>query len=438
MKTRILYLSVLLCVCALCPMSAVADQKNLTDIQQDSLITSHKVIQFGSGEDLPQDSINRVILRFYADQFRHFQDPLAPYFLFMSKSNQLAMGMGGCVRMRGWYDWGGSIPTPGFIPYLIPMQKDPDRRRHLGTTPAGTALFFRVLGMNKKYGSYELYIETNFDGWQMRGLNLKKAYGRINDFTIGYTNSTFSDPSALPPAIDAAGPNAKMTATSVLVRWLHEFKKGFAVAASVETPEDNIEEEPGKVHAMSQWIPDIAAFGQYSWKGSNHVRLAAILRSLPYRDVLADKVHNMAGWGLHLSTVLHPTSRITVYGMLNGGQGFASLGGDWLMGAYDLVADPKQPGRLYSPFCYGGYAAAQYNFTPNIFMSATFGGTRYAPKHDVAPDDYKQGLYIAANVFWYLTPRISCGAEFNLGRRLNFSGDSQWARRAGAFAQFSF
>lgn len=34
--------------------------------------------------------------------------------------------------------------------------------------------------------------------------------------------------------------------------------------------------------------------------------------------------------------------------------------------------------------------------------------------------------------------RLSFGAEFNFGRREDFSGQSQWARRFGLLANFSF
>ncbi|MDE6028400.1 MAG: hypothetical protein K2G23_10040, partial [Muribaculaceae bacterium] len=62
----------------------------------------------------------------------------------------------------------------------------------------------------------------------------------------------------------------------------------------------------------------------------------------------------------------------------------------------------------------------------------------YNPYKGAEPTEYQEGLYIAANVFWYLTPRISCAAEFNLGRRQNHDGETKWARRVGAMAQFSF
>ncbi|MDE5989651.1 MAG: hypothetical protein K2H17_09660, partial [Duncaniella sp.] len=67
-----------------------------------NLVNDHKIIFFGQGDDPQADSIRNLVENFYYDQFRSFQDPQAPYFLFMSRDSQLAMGIGGMVRMRGY------------------------------------------------------------------------------------------------------------------------------------------------------------------------------------------------------------------------------------------------------------------------------------------------------------------------------------------------
>lgn len=420
---------------ALC---VLGQDNSLRDIAMDSALTSHKLIYFGKGEEPPRDTVTNLIRQFYENQFHHFSDPLAPYFLFLSRDSKLAMGMGGAVRMRAYYDWNGSIPSPGFAPYLIPMQKDPARERYFGTTPAGTCLFFRVIGTNKKLGDYQIYIEANFNGYQARDFHLKKAYASINDWTIGYANSTFSDPQALPPIIDASGPNAKMSATSVLVRWMHHLPKGFTIAASLETPDQSIETVENQTAKATQYIPDVAVFAQWGFNTSDHIRLSAIYRSLSYRNLLTSKNKYAPGWGLQLSSLWSPIRPLTLYGTVNGGAGYASMGGDWLMGNYDLVPDLDKPGQLYSPYVVGGFVGVQYNITPSIFISGTFGGTRYRPRYPMKPNEYKEGLYMAANVYWYLTPRISCGAEIDLGRRRNADGYTAWARRVNAMAQFSF
>lgn len=412
----------------------------LTDAMTDTIIRSHRLIYFGDegAAKAPADSADSMIARFYEDQFRHFQDPLAPYFLFLSKDATLAMGVGGCVRMRAYFDWDNAVPASGFAPFLIPMRPDPLHDKAFGSTPAGTSLFFRVIGQNKKYGDYQLYIQADFSGYSSRDFKLKKAYAILNDWTIGYANSTFSDPSALPPVIDAKGPNCKMSSTNVLVRWMHNLPHGFTVAASIETPETAGTVSPDGSKPRTNYIPDGAAFIQYAWGRSDHVRLAGIVRSLPYRDMKASRNHNVAGWGLQLSTVFHPHRRLTVYGCINGGYGYAGLGGDWQIGGYDLVGDPHHEGRMYAPAAFGGYASLQYNFTPSLFISGTFSASRYCPRSGASPDEYRRGLYVAANIFWNLTARIQVGAEYNLGFRQNVDRRQCRSQRVGALAQFSF
>ena len=417
--------------------------KSLADRMHDSILNSHKVLFIESGTNSTygqkyNDSIRALIDKFYYDQFRHFQDPEAPYFLFLSRDTTLAMGIGGAVRMRGYFDWGGAIPASGFAPYLIPMNPDPAKMRKFGTTPAGTCLFFRVIGRNKALGEYSLYIEANFNGYNSRDFHLKKAYATINDFTIGYASSTFSDPAAVPPTVDAQGPNNKLSNTSVLVRWMPRIKKRWVMALSMETPSTQVDADNTDTEKIDEWIPDAAAFLQYEWGRTSHVRLAGIVRSLSYRDMLASKNHYKAGWGMQLSSVFHPLIPVTVYATANYGHGYAGMGGDLLIGAYDLIGDPDRPGEMYAPAAFGWNLGLQYNFKPNLFVSTSFSQTRFLPSKTVAPSEYKYGLFGDVNVFWNLTERIQVGAEFDFGMRKNFSGEHRWAKRIGAVAQFSF
>lgn len=422
-------------------LGAYADSP--VDIFNDSLRSSHRIILLpGSEEAVSADSMRSVIDRFYIDQFRHFQDPAAPYFLFMSRDANLAMGIGGCVRMRGWYDWGGAIPANGFVPALIPMTPEPTKERRLGTTPAGTSLFFRVIGHTYSDIDYQIYIECNFNGGNGNSgghdFHLKKAYATINDWTVGYATSTFSDPAAQPPTVDAQGPNNKMGMTDVLVRWMKPLSRHFTLALSAETPAQQTEQVTDRTAKVDEWLPDFATFIQYGWRKSEHVRLAAIYRTLPYRNLVEGVNHNISGIGFQLSSVTHPFDPLTTYATVTAGKGTASLGGDMLVGNFDLVPDPAREGLLYAPWALGWCGALQWNFKPELFVSATVGQSHYMPSHTPADDTYRYGTYIAANVFWNLTPRVQLGAEANFGKRVNFDHSSRWARRIGAMCQFSF
>lgn len=437
MKSRFLSVFAMLAGIALCGSAETPAEKQLELLKKD-----HHIIHLEGGEQGAVDTVSEqeLINTFYYDQFRHFQDPRAPYFMLMSKTRKYAMGIGGVVRMRGWYDWNGAMPNAGFTPYNISIPRNPTKNNWYGTTPAGTALFFSVFGRNNTYGQYQLYIEGNFSGYDSRGFKLKKAYATVNDWTLGYTTSTFQDPAAQPPTLDAQGPNSKTGSTNMLLRWMHTMKSHWVVALSVETPSSSITSKPDFYTGCSDYMPDFAGFVQYQWGSSSHVRLSGIVRGLKYRDLVSERNYRVAGWGAHASAVFTPVSPLTVYGAFLVGKGVSSLNNDLQNGAGDLIGNPNQEGRMYAPMSLGWYGAMSYHFKPNLFSTVIFGEERFLPKYNPNFDNltYKYGLYATANVIWDITPRCEVGLEYNIGKRQNIDLQHRWADRLCFMAQFSF
>lgn len=419
-----------------------ASAQSLVDQQIDSAAAAHRILRIddaGARLEKPvSDEMRARFLEFYYDQFRNAQDPEAPYFMFMSKDSNLLMGIGGVVRMRAWYDWGGAIPSNGFSPILIPMTPDPTNRHHLGTTPAGTCLYFRLSGEAKFLGHYQAYIEANFNGYQGRDFHLKKAYVTAGAVTVGYASSTFSDPAAVPSTVDAAGPTNKLDHTTVLVRYMPRLAKHWLAAVSVEAPDTYVGADDVKTEACSDYMPDFAAMVQYDWGRAQHVRLGAVLRSLPYRDLVTERNHNPMGWGVQLSSVNHPCAPLTTYLTFNYGAGYAGMGGDLLAGAYDLMGTPGQAGKMYAPRSLGWCVGVQYNFRPNLFATLIGSQTRLYSKGGTPGSEYKYGLLGTANIFWNPIPAVQIGAQLDLGKRQNVSGAHRYARRIGLMAQLSF
>lgn len=386
-----------------------------------------------------RDSLEHLMAMFYANQFRHFQDPQAPGLMFLSRDADFAMGIAGVVRMRGWFDWDGAIQANGFCPYLIPMEKDPLHKRRLGATPAGTALVFTMFGRNSFLGDYMAYIEAGFNGYNNIDFKLKKAYVTIRDWTIGYATSTFCDPSTLAPVIDGAGANGSLSKTNVLVRWLHAMPSGWNVAASLEIPKSQADVSGSDVASCDDWIPDFAAFLQKEWDGGySHLRLSGLLRGVTYRDLLKETNHTVAAWALQLSTKVKVLRQAELFGQLNYGKGHASYLNDLSIGSFDLIAAPGEEGRLYAPAAMGFTLGARYDLTRSVFLSATYGHLRFYPRRGVASDTYSYGQYVAADIFWNIVPRIQVGAEMLYGRRTDFSGRSASANRADVLFQLSF
>lgn len=82
-----------------------ASAQSAYDRMRDSILSSRKFIPLETSRDSADrqrtDSIALVIERFYADQFHHFQDPEAPYFMFVSRDSKLSMGIGGRCKNEG-------------------------------------------------------------------------------------------------------------------------------------------------------------------------------------------------------------------------------------------------------------------------------------------------------------------------------------------------
>lgn len=89
----------------------------------------------------------------------------------------------------------------------------------------------------------------------------------------------------------------------------------------------------------------------------------------------------------------------------------------------------------------GWYAGVQYNFTPKIFMSATYSqsmlhaGNYY---RIVNPGQYKLGQYLVTNLFWNVIPDLQLGMEYLHGWRKDFDKNGDQANRINLSAKFSF
>lgn len=434
MRTRTLLISILALMCATASFA-----QHSTAVQQRKLENNHRIAFFGEGET---DTIaaSNLINQFYMDQFRHVHDPRAPYFMLMSRTSKMAMGIGGTIQALAFYDWHGPISGADFSPYNIAIPTDPARPNLFQTSIGHSALFFTVFGNSAKFGTYKFYLEAKFLGGNgSHFFKLNKAYATVGDWTLGYATSTFSDPASQPNTVETDGPNSEIGDTRVLVRYMHNLKGKWMVAASLETPNDQVAPATAQYEAGSAYMPNFAAFLQYGEMGQ-HIRIAGIVKGMRYRNLVKSENGYVTGWGLNLSTVFKPINPVTVYAAANYGQGIGSFVNDLDCGTNDMIGLATDPGKMYAPRSYGWYVACQYNFRPNLYSTLIFSQERILPKDGsvYGGDQYKYGLYGVANVFWEITPRCTVGAELDLGKRANIDREHRADYRIGMLAQFNF
>lgn len=411
------------------------------ELKRSKIIKNSKVI-FVNGDSLTRakrDSVESMLQRFYVDQFRSVQDPEAPYFTFMSKDANLAMGIGAVVKMRGYFDWNGIVDGAGFNPYLMAIPKTPENKRILGASVAGTTIYFSIMGRHTPIGAYSAYIEGGFNGYKNSGFKLKKAWFSIGDFTAGLATTTFSDPSAQPDLLDGAGATGKISRTNVLVRYMHTFRNRWSVGASVEFPKSEFEADGVYVNKVKDYVPDFAALGQFQWnRGHSHVRVAGILRTMPYQDLVTNRTRHQTGWGAMLGTVVKGGRYLTFYGQTSIGQGIGGYTCDLSIGSYDLLPAPDKHGLMYSPTTFTATLGAKVNWMPALYTVVAVSTLRALTKDGSPADTYKYGQYLAANLIYDITERLQIGLEYEAGRRMNVDGAHANANRLQAVFTASF
>ena len=412
------------------------------DVRHNNLVRSHRMVYLGDSEgSATQETRDSLIEIFYQDQFMHAQDARAPYFLFMSRSADIAMGIGGNLQGNMSYDFDGTISGSDFAPYSISVPHDPANPTEFQTSIAETSLVATVFGRTKHRKNFIINITAKFGG-PSNTFKLKKAYITIDKLTVGLHKSTFCDPAATPSTVETMGPSGAVNDTRFLVRYIQPISKSkWSVAASVEMPDNTYDCIDGVTASTSAFMPDIAAYVQYGNK--SHLRLAGIVKGMRYRDVVKQDNRRVTGYGVNLTALGRLMRQVTFYGSVNYGRGIGSMLNNLSKGTNDMLSYSStgdRSGRMYAPTTLGWYAGVQYNFTPSLFATLLYSQDRlYTRKAtELSNGDYKYGMYAVANVFWDITPRIQVGAEFDWGRRVDHNGEAANAHRIGLCGSFHF
>ncbi len=308
------------------------------------------------------DSTRRVISEFYYDQFRWatFRTPRAPYFM-----------LGQDFRLRKWVSEAayacahttiGAEPYPqsGFAPYLIPRHLA-DRSTCATSAPLlpgseRSSLLPRGLAASRAPGELSAVYRGQLST-AMKPRRLAKALQQpcINNFTAGVrcaASSTriCSHCVTCPQSMRGRHCITGKTFTAVLVRYMTVIKDRWVLAVSGESPESSIDADNINTAKVSNWMPDWATFVQYQWGKGEHVRLSGIARTLSYRDLIAGRNHNIVGWGRTAQLGGASPPSLTTYVTASYGHGSpAGLGGDLLIGSYDLTGRYKKAGTDVRP-----------------------------------------------------------------------------------------
>ena len=394
-----------------------------------------RALIFITGDNVPNE-VKVTVNMFKENESPYFQDPRAPRFIMVDRKNRVAFGIGGYVKATTSYDFAGIVDDVDFVTYDIPVPKGVFDRSQFIMDASTSRLFFKLVGENKFLKKFTAYIETDFRG-NNYALRLRQAYISFRGVLIGQSWSTFTDLAAIPPTIDFEGPSATVASRNVQFRYTLPFKDKWQFAIAIENPSYSAPTN-NFIQIAKQRCPDIPMYIQYEWQKGAHVRLSGILRGLRYNDLLMMKARTCFGWGVQLSGTASATDKFNFYYQGVYGKGISAYVND--LGGNDLdLYYSNAIGRFKPIECAGAVGGIQYNFTPNLFASVNYSYLRVFDNNIAySPTLYKQGQYLAANVFMTVADNWQFGAEYLFGARKNQDNEKSFANRIQIMAQYNF
>lgn len=424
---KLLKYAIVLAIAAPCFLSAKASDNN----DGSFLIPQRAVIV--TGDSAKGKGLIEVL---YSPLNRHFQDPDAPRFLLLDSEGRVAFGIGGKIKGIASYDFCGAIDQSDFETFDIPVPRNPALRNKLDATINSSALFMQLVGSTEHFGNYQMYVQTNVtDQGSGFGLNLHYAYLSLGYVTVGLAQSTFVDGNAGIATVDNQGPCGEVSARNVLVQYRPKFGKHWSAAISAELPKASYTLATN-TEKMSQRVPDIPAYVQYSWGRKSHIRLSGLLRNLSYRDLASGKNHFVTGWAAQLSGVTELTPGLTMLYQGAVGKGYGRYVNDLAGNGLDLIPDGN--GRMKAPTGMNFEIGFQYALSPKAFMATSYSQARVYGQQSLGADAYRYGQYVSVSGFYNIVSDLQVGLEYLYGNRADINRVHNHANRINAMLQFSF
>lgn len=385
-----------------------------------------------------------------------------PKFAVHTKNNKFVLTIGGVINPILGYDLGNNLYKVddagiNFITQAIPVPATAGHKSDFFINPLNANVDLQVVGLGGTADAVTGYIKIGTDG-NSSALKLKKAYVSWRGLTAGLKSTLMQDEYACqPPTIDPQGPAGMVSGNAYEISYKSKSYGGFRFAAGLSMPSFYSSNGVYRGHDYpkfdgvevadygddEQVVPDIPAWVEYQHSDGNRIRFSALLRNFSYRDLVSGKTRHTAGYGVMLSGNLQPVEALTFYMQAAYGKGIGNYLQDIAGLPISFVPNSSEPGRMSGTPMMGLTIGASLNITPKLQFNVMASESRvwdvadYCKALDTT-QNYKYGLYAAANMFYQITPWLQVGVEYLYGKRQTWSAGSGHDNRIQTQLAFSF
>lgn len=262
-------------------------------------------------------------------------------------------------------------------------------------------------------------------------IRLRHAFGEYGQFGGGQAESTFMDLDIFPNILDYWGPNGMVFFRNVQFRWTPWSKEYSNAMISVERPgasadggayADRIELQ--NVRPRFRY-PDVAGHLRLGNK-RGHIQISGIVRDMKWDDLLPNDKFNLdggtVGWGAHVSSNLNIRKDVLRLSVIYG-KGVENYMNDAPIdvGVVDNFSNPVRPITGTALPVLGTVSFYDHTWSDKFTSSIGYSMIDISNTNGELPDAFRRGQYGIANLIYYPVKDALIGAEFQWGKRSNFS-----------------
>jgi DcaP outer membrane protein len=262
-------------------------------------------------------------------------------------------------------------------------------------------------------------------------MRLRHAWGEYGKIGAGQTESTFMDLDVFPNVLDYWGPDGMVFFRNVQLRWTPWSEGDSNAMISLERPgasadggvyEDRIELQ--NVRARFRW-PDVAGHVRYGGK-RGHIQVSGIVRDMKWDDLLPSDPINLdggaVGWGVNVSANINIRKDVLHLSVVYG-KGVENYMNDAPIdvGIVNNFSNRVTPILGTALPVLGTVSFLDHVWSEKFTSSIGYSMVDISNSDGEAPIAFRRGQYGIANLLYYPVKPVLMGAEFQWGRRSDFS-----------------
>lgn len=348
------------------------------------------------------------------------------------------MKVGGYAKVDFIYDAKPIGTFDYFVTSAIPTSGPDTTRGSQFTVQAKQTRMNVDMRRDTEAGPARLYVEadwfgnasSNFDPGSYQ-LQLRHAFGQLNNVAAGYSFSAFMDNDALPDTLDFEGPGAAPFLLLAGARYTWKAGKNMNLTLSAEAPNSQV---TAPIGGGKSTFPDMTLRARYE-ADPGHVQLSGIVRRLGYTSGTG-VTDSAVGYGVSLAGSLKTVGDdyLVVGGVW--GKGIARYVSDITGSGLDAIVDPN--GDLQALEAYGGYAGYTHYWTPKLRSTAVVDYLGMSNKPYQSPTSFTNSQYYSANLIWNPWGSLNVGVEVLYGRYTTLDGLGANDTRIQGSVQYDF